>query len=230
MDVRDQRIGLWCGPAFVLALGLAFLIGGFIPPPSPSLSMGATAALYREHAVAIRMAMLILIAASGLLIPFAATIYEQLCRMRPASRWAANTQLTAAAAGTLVFIIPAIMIATASFRAERDPALVLLLGDLGWLNFITPFSLLIVQFGAIGYAILGDRGAPPVFPRWLGFYNLWMAVLLVCGGFAFFAHSGAFAWNGLLPFWVAAGAFFSWFFIMTVMLAKAIARQRAMLR
>ena len=38
---------------------------------------------------------------------------------------------------------------------------------------------------------------------------------IVPGGFAYFFRTGPFAWNGLLAFWIAAGAFFVWILVMT---------------
>jgi hypothetical protein len=51
-------------------------------------------------------------------------------------------------------------------------------------------------------------------------------VLYVPGAcLAFFQH-GAFAWNGLLAFYVPVAAFFIWLVVMTVLTLRSINRPR----
>lgn len=97
-----------------------------------------------------------------------------------------------------------------------------MLNDLGWLVIIPAFPTFIAQFVAIAFGVLQDNGPQPVFPRWAAFFNMWVALLFIPGGFAFFFRTGPFAWNGLLAFWVAASAFFAWLLVMTWLVLRAI--------
>ena len=78
---------------------------------------------------------------------------------------------------------------------------------------------------AIGAAIVGDKSANPIFPRWVGFFNFWVAILFIPGALIPFFKSGPFAWNGLFSFWIPATVFGVWFIVMLTMLLKAIDRQ-----
>lgn len=82
----------------------------------------------------------------------------------------------------------------------------------------------IVQCLSIGLAVLGHRRENPMFPRWVAYYNFWIAFLFVPGGLAMFFKDGAFAWNGLLAFWLAAVMFGTWFIVMSIVLRGAIRR------
>jgi hypothetical protein len=84
-----------------------------------------------------------------------------------------------------------------------------------------------LQWLSIGIAILRDRRQQPVYPRWVGFVNIWLAVLFCPGNFIYFFRSGPLAWNGLLSWWATVVGFFVWLVVMIVMTFKAIAHQDA---
>jgi hypothetical protein len=51
-------------------------------------------------------------------------------------------------------------------------------------------------------------------PRWVGFANIWIAILFLPGALLPFFHSGPFSWNGIIGFWLVANALFGWIVIM----------------
>jgi hypothetical protein len=65
-----------------------------------------------------------------------------------------------------------------------------------------------------------------VFARWVGHFNLLIAIALVPAGFAGLTLTGPFAWNGLLSFWVKNIAIAFWLVVMAVVLRQAIGRDR----
>ena len=82
-----------------------------------------------------------------------------------------------------------------------------------------------MQSLALAAAIFWDMGAPPVLPRWVGYYNVWVAIGIVPGCMSVFFRTGPFAWNGLFPFWIPVCVFASLFIVMFATLASAINRQ-----
>ena len=121
--------------------------------------------------------------------------------------------------------MPSLIWTAAAFRPERDPELLLLLNDLGWITFLMPFTTFIVQNFAIGFAILGDQRTHPIFPRWRGFFNFWVAVLFIPGGLLTFFKTGPSAWNGLFVWWIPFLVFFTWYLLMFYMLRGVVLRQ-----
>jgi hypothetical protein len=79
----------------------------------------------------------------------------------------------------------------------------------------------IAQAVSFGTAVLGDKSDRPAFPRWLGFYNFWVAFCFLPACILVYFKTGPFAWNGLLSFWLAATVFGTYFIVMGVMFIKA---------
>lgn len=219
----------WCalgGPAFVLLFSVGFIFcAGFMPAPAPTMPADELAAMYRDNSVMIRVGCALMMFATGLLLPWLSLISAQMSRIKTCSPALANTQLTTGTAVVAFLMLPILLWAVTAFRPERDPAMTQLLNDLAWLCLVTPVSIAVLQVVALGVAILGDRAAQPVFPRWAGYYNLWTGFIFVPGVAAMFARSGPFAWNGLLPYWIPFAFFGAWFLVMYVLLLGAIRQQ-----
>ncbi len=170
---------------------------------------------------------MIALAGAGGLLPMSAVLGDQMRRMEGARPIWAQVQL--ACAGLTVWLLSAacVFFAAALFRADRDPQLIMLLHDLGWLTFITPVAMIVVWMGAVGAAILGDQGEPPVMPRWVGYLSIWAALLSAPGFAAVLFHRGPFAWNGLLVLWIPLAVFLIWWITLTVQLLQAIRAEGA---
>lgn len=134
------------------------------------------------------------------------------------------TQLSTGTLGVAVMWIPAMIWTTAAFRPDRDPELIQLMNDFGWIFMLMTFSLALIQNVVIGIAILADRGAQPLFPRWAGYFNIWVAIIYTPAALITFFKTGPFAWDGIIAFWIPALVFFSWFIVMLPLLLKVIRR------
>jgi hypothetical protein len=222
MRSSDQIICAWGGPFCAASFGAGLLLAGFVPPPSPTLTAVQIAHIYTNHATGIRAGMILGLVGMVGFIALVAAISAQMRRMQSRSSLPVYLQLGAGSIGVLTVMFPIMVFAITAFRPERDPQLTQLLNDVGWLIVIPAFPTFIAQFGAIAFGILQDQSPAPVFPRWAAFFNAWVALLFVPGGFAYFFRTGPFAWDGLLAFWVAAGAFFFWLIVMTWLTLKAI--------
>jgi hypothetical protein len=226
MSTRHQLFCAWAGIAFVVLFTVGFwFLAQYLPPPSPRAGAAEIAALYQQHTVQIRLGMLFMMGCSGLICLFVAAIAVQMKRMEGANSVLTYAQLSSGTVGVLFFVLPALIWSIAAFRPDRDIQLTLLLNDAGWIMFLMPFTSFVVQCVCIGLAILGDPNERPVFPRWVGFLNLWAAVLFTPGGLITFFKGGPFAWNGLFGFWIPLVAFFAWYIVMFVFLRAGIVVQ-----
>ena len=213
--------------AFLLLFLCGFcLLAGFVPPPAPSLPPAEVTAVYQNNTNFIRAGMVLIILSAGFVAPWTALISVQLRRIEGAARALTYTQLIAGAAGIVLFTVSAIIWATAAFRPERSPDLMVLLNDLAWISVVTPVGPFLLQNIAIGLAILQDRGALPIFPRWAGFLNFWVALGLLPGVMGIFFKHGPFAWNGLFVFWIPLTVFGAWYVVMFVLLLQAIKKEK----
>lgn len=222
MRLIDQRICSWGALFCAVSFGAGLLMAGFVPPPAPSLTATEISIYYRDHANVIRGGMVLGLFGMAGWVAFVGVVSAQMKRMQTGSDLPALLQLGAGSIGVLTVMFPIMIFATAAFRPERDPALTELLNDLGWLIIIPAFPTFFAQFGAIALGIWLDQAERPVFPRWAAYFNLWIALMFIPGGFAYFFRTGPLAWDGVLDFWLAAGAFFTWLVVMTVLVRKAI--------
>ena len=189
---------------------------------------GELAALeeFGERALLARAGMILgLVGISGW-VTLVGVISVQLRRIEGISGLGPYLQLGAGMIGVLTVMLPVMIFAITAFRPERDPALTQMLNDVGWLIIIPAFPTFIGQFLGIAFSTLQDRSTVPVYPRWTGYFNIWIGLLFVPGGVAYFFRTGPFAWSGLLAFWVAASAFFIWLLVMPWLTLKAIANVR----
>jgi hypothetical protein len=212
----------------ILWVASFILLAGFIPPPAPRLTPQQVVAVYRDHTDLIRLGLVITMFASALLVPFASVISAQMKRIAGARATLPGTQLVSAGLLSLEFILPLMVWQTAAYRIENQtPQLVQTLNDMGWIMFVGVISSAVVQFGSIGFAILVDERSDPVFPRWAGYFNVWVALLVSPAGIIVFFKHGPFAWNGLFSFYLPLTVFAIWIAVMVVLLRAAIDREAA---
>ncbi|MHB8695602.1 MAG: hypothetical protein ACYDHH_30645, partial [Solirubrobacteraceae bacterium] len=81
MSARKQVICAWCGPAAIFTFFVGFAIAGFLPPPSPSLSIKQLARLYGSDPGMVRLGAAIMVFACGIVTPFAAVVAVQMRRI-----------------------------------------------------------------------------------------------------------------------------------------------------
>lgn len=220
-----SRIFAWGGVLCAVGFGAGLILADFLPPPSPSLQANQVAAIYRENAAAIRGGMLLGLFGMAGYAAFVCVVAAEMRKMRLDSLLPVYLQLGAGSIGVLTVMLPIMLLGTTAFRPERDPALTQLLNDAAWLIIMTAFPTFVAQLGGVAAGILSDRSEPPVFPRWAGYLNLWVALLFVPGGLSFFFRTGPFAWDGLVSFWLAAVAFFIWLVVMTPLVLRSVARK-----
>lgn len=226
MNTRDQSICLWLVPAF----GLLFLIGfsifpGFFPPLSPTLSAEQVAAFYRDNVTQIRASMILLNVIGIGFIPFFMVIVVQMMRMANPSRAFAYSYLSAAASGGTMFALANLAWLNAVARPERDPQLTMLLNDFAWLALVTPVGFIITQNLCLALGIYMDARTKPVFPRWVGHFNVVTALLMAPGAFALLHQTGPLAWDGALSFGLRIGTYAVYVIVMFFVVRATIQEQ-----
>jgi hypothetical protein len=227
VNLRIQRVCAWTGPALCVVFFTGFAgVAHWMPPPNPLAGPEEIAGIFRERPTAILLGQVVAMTAIGFLTVWAAAISAQLRRIDGAAQLA-NAQLGLAAISSLVFIVPQFFWVTAAFRPERDPAQLWLLNDLGWLPFVANVYTGVPWVLVIALAVLSDRGAPPVFPRWAGYYCVWLAVVFLPASLALFIKQGVFAWNGFVVFWLPIVFFGSFLLVFSGLLLRAISAQAA---
>lgn len=138
----------------------------------------------------------------------------------------AYTNLAMGATFILEFIISLIIWQAMTFR-EHGADVMTAMNDTAWFLFVAITATPALQAVVIGIAVLRDDRSRPVFPRWAGYLNLWVAVMFMPGTITVFFKDGPFAWNGLFVWYMPLTVFFIWMVANTVLLLKAISAQEA---
>lgn len=219
MGGRLQLFCVWSGIAFVVLYGIFFMgVAGYIPPSPPSWSADQVAAFYAEHRYSIRVGQVGAIVMSTLLFPFWSVITTYIARIETRKGRMpvlALMQYGGAILLQVFFVLCSMLWIVATYRPELDAATIRALHDAGWLIFVMVFPAFTMQMFSIGIAAFIDDSADPVFPRWAGYLNIWAGLGGTGGGIAVFFYGGAFAWNGLIGFFIPVGVFVIWIAAMT---------------
>lgn len=217
------RIGAWCGPVGMILFGIAIAPFAlhFLGPIPPSLPADQVAAFYRDNANAIRAGAIFGIAAAAALGGFTAAIAAQIKRIEGPTSPCAYMQLSGGILSIIGFLVPPLLWVVAAYRPERSAEEIVLLNDMAWTLLVMPAWTGLLQLSAIAIAILLDRSAQPLFPRWLAFLCIWAELMFLPALLMGYFQHGPFAWNGILSFWLAAIAFTVWIVCMCVCMLKA---------
>jgi len=226
MSTRDQRICLWLTVVFGVLLAIAFsLFPGFFPPMSPTMSAQEVADFYRANVGRIRTSMIALNILGITLIPFFMLIVGLMKRMANSSAAFAYSYFSAAVSGATLFALANLAWLIAAFRPDRDPQLIQLLNDFAWFAFVTPVGMIMAQNLCLALGIYLDDRTKPVFPRWIGHFNIVTALLMAPSAFAMMFKTGPLAWDGFLAFWLRFGTFALYLLVMLVVAWLAVDQQ-----
>lgn len=221
---RIEMIGAWCGLAYVSLFGLGWLIlARFFPPISPAKDAAAVAAIFQEHHITLMFACVAMMTSTLLLMPLAAVSVMLLKKIEKGFG-----MLTIMFAFTMVtsmvmnFYVPMIW-STAAFRPDRGAEIILLLSDLGFLQFMGGIPMFIMLWIILAYAsLVVSPRENPVIPRWAGYFCMWTAILYIPELLIYFFKTGPFAWDGIVGFWIPAILFIIFFVGSPFVLVPAV--------
>ena len=226
MNTRGQRILLWTAPVAGALLLLAYFVFPlFSAAVTPNQTPEEVAAFFRDHTAGIRGVSILCNLVGAALIPLFAVIAVQMSRIGHSSSVFTYSYILCVGVGMTSFILADYCWGIAAYRPDRDPQLISLLNDMGWLLFTAPVGTLITQNLCLALSVYLDRREQPVFPRWVAYFNIATAILLVPGAFSFLHKTGPLAWNGSLAFDLRLLTFAVYVAVMFLVLLRIVARQ-----
>lgn len=226
MNAPLQKACAWSGFVCIVTFFLGFwVIAGFIPPPSPKASPAEIAELFRDDTTQIRIGMIIAMYSASLIAVWSAGMLCQLRRIEGRSPAFSYAQFGLGAVLSLEFIYLIMFWQVAAFRNDRSADSILLLNDMAWIPFVGLTSTGVMQFLIIGITMLRDRRDGPIFPRWAGYFNIWVGFMVMPGSLCVFFKDGPFAWTGLLAWYLPLTAFSLFMLVNSGLLLKAIKHQ-----
>jgi hypothetical protein len=225
MNTRIQSLFTWGGPISLLMAVGGLYVAGFIPPPSPTTNAGQISALYREHGTAIAVGGILFMASAAPFLLFIAVLSAQIKRIEGDGRIFTYLQLAAGATSMTPIILAPLAWCTAAFRPEQSPEVIQAFNDFGFMTMIVATPAAMAQVLAVGLAVLADKNAQPVFPRWVAPASFICVIALAFGLSAALTRTGPFAWNGFVGGALESLGFIPWTMLMVVALLKAIRQQ-----
>ena len=225
MNTRNQLICAHTTPVIMVTtlIGL-FLLPGWLPPPSPALPPDAVVAMFTGN-TRMRIGLELLMLSSPLFVGISVVIAAQLRRIEGPSHVMADLQLMASVLGVVAVELPAFCWLSISYRPTTPVDVIIVFNDLSWFMIIGGVGTVIVQNLAVGICILNDHTGHHIYPRWLGFWSIWLALADLPGALIPFFKTGPFTWTGLLGFWVVVTAFFTWLVLFYVFTVIAVNKQ-----
>src|SRR5262245_17876517 len=221
LDKGTARFAVYCCLAFPLVFFAGMIIAGLFPLPSPNMSLEDVRDFYGDDPTRMRLGLFIMVASAPLQAPIFGLIAVHMKRIEGPQSPLTYTQILLAAVAILAVLIPVMMMINLAYRPDqRDLQTMQFFQDQAWLIFVGMWSAASMQSLVIGIAVLRDRRAEPILPRWYGYFNLWVATLFIPGGLIYFFKSGAFAWNGAFAFWLPATVFGTWFMVSGLLFRK----------
>lgn len=220
VNLFAQKLCIHLTGLFVVLVGGAFAVAGWIPPFSPDSSFEELARNFQGQDN-VRVAAAMFFFGGAVFVFPTVAIAAQLRRIegaaRPVMTWA---QLLSGAVGVLGIQIAAAIWLAISFYSGTDPQVLGTFNAMAWFFILGAVAPAVFQNVAIAAVVLSGDGT--VYPRWVGYLNLYCALGLALGVLTPFFKDGPFAWNGVVGFWVVAVDFFVWMFVMWWATARAI--------
>jgi hypothetical protein len=218
----------WGGVITLVFMFAGMLVAGWLPVPSPDMTADQVVDMYMHKHNQIRFFSMMNLIAAGWSCLWIAAISSQLRRIESgrSPMWT-YLQLAAGTCSSFLFCVQALMWTVAAFRPERHPEITQAFNDSAFLWFLMPFVFATVGCVAIGACILEDRSRRPVYPRWLGYANLYFAFGFPMAMFTTYAHTGPFAWDGIFPWWIPVVDYTIWSVVMSWATHRASNQQHA---
>ena len=223
MAARVELFSVWCGVAYLFLLFFGwFYVAGFFPMHRPAANAHEIASIFHADNLRIRIGMVIVMWGAVCMIPFGASIANHVARFEGGRRTLTYAFVMAAFANAMLSFYPPLWLIIASFRSiVRSDELLYLVNDVAWLQFLGGLSLIMPMFIVVAIMAICDTRPQPVFPRWIGFFNILVFVGVIPGQLLFFFYDGPFAWNGLIGIWIPLIFFGLWFLTIFHYLRRA---------
>jgi hypothetical protein len=218
-----ERIIYWTWvPLLAIWIGAFLLFPGFLPPVSPRASAAEVAEFYRQDLSRVRYSMILFNWFGVALIPILLLIAERMRGMAHRTPVIRYCVIGVAGGAPIAFLTSTVFWLLDAFRPDRSLELTLLSNDLAWITFTCGVPFLVALYLFIALAVAWDEQPNPVFPRWVAWFNVTIAVLTVPAAFAGLTKSGIFAWDGFVSFWVKNLAIAVWIVVMAWALRAAM--------
>jgi hypothetical protein len=218
----------------LLILGMAIgqgLLMHFVPAPDPRLSAEEIRQKFIDRQDQIRIGAFIQIIGWTTWATWGIALTTFMRKMERGYPILTYASIALVGGGWPMFVVVPLIWGVCAYRpTEMSAQIIQFANDLNWFLWlfpVVPFGLWIVL---IGVAILQDHNQPTLYPRWVGFLNVWTGFLMCPAVLIVFWKTGPFAINGVLAFWLPVVVLTTQIVVMVTMTLKLINRLGAELQ
>jgi hypothetical protein len=211
-DTRLWSLCAWSGPVYLIVLGIAFSgIARFVPPPREHWSALEVAHFYSAHDVGIRLGMEGMLLIAPFYYFWTLAVARVIAHTERSDSPLSRIQLFGGLSTAWVTAGLALAFLVAAFRAgHRDPNLVQLMNDIGWMIFNLTAMFTFFQIFAMGIAWLRADARRALVPRWVAYLCFCDALTFLVVFAIPFLQTGPFAWHGFITFYLILSLFGLW--------------------
>lgn len=209
---RYELFGAWCAPIFsLLTLGGFIVLAQFYDPAAAHLAPAELAEHYAGIKDEVAIGMSVFALATCFLLVYSVQLSLWLWRREGRSPLMSIAQAGGGFAVVLLVFISCCLWIGAAYRSDvAEPDVTVALNDAAWFGFLVGWSMLSLQMLATAAITLADRGRPQLVPRWLSWFSVIGAVLLVTANGCAITETGPFAWDGVLGYYVPMAIWGFW--------------------
>lgn len=230
VNIKYELFGTWCAPIFfALALGGWFVLAHWFDPAGASLSPEQLKAWYADRRFEVILGMSVFCLSTAFFCIYTIQVGLWLWRFEGRSPLMSLAQLFGGFSVVIyVFVSNCLWIGVA-YRADTpaNPDVLVGLNDAAWFSFLVGWVGLTQQMLATAAVTWHDRRRQPLVPRWFTKATIIGALFVPMANGCAFAMTGAFAWNGLLGFYIPIVIWGVWSDGLAYYMRKDIKRRQA---
>jgi hypothetical protein len=202
---RDPKLEMWFAWWVIIVFYNIFTISFFVlsrtqPPPKAWWPLPRVVQWFDHNHTGILIGFAIVFLVAGLSLTANGLIAYSMRRMSVSRVFAYSYLIIYSLAGVPGMLLTCIALTVGAMRPDRDPRLIGLLYDMGFLSFSGTMGIFLIGSLIWGVAILLDNNR--VLPKWFGYLNLCNAMTEVVVAPCCMFKSGPFAWDGIIAWYV----------------------------
>lgn len=225
---HNPKVELWLAWWAIIGFYNVFAIVFFgfsrtQPPPQPWWSPARVVQWFNAHHYGVLAGYGVIFMVTGFSLASIALITHSIRRMSVSPAYAYSYLIIYSLAAVPGMLLTCISLTVGAMRPDRDPKLISLLYDFGFLSFSGTMGIFLIGSVVWGIAILIDKNR--VFPKWFGYLNLCNALTEVVVAPCCIFKSGPLAWNGVIAFYINMVVFAAYTGVFIQLLRKLILRE-----
>jgi hypothetical protein len=193
------------------------------PPPPPWWGLARVAQWFDDNHTGLLLGFGVIFAMGAFSVASTALITYSIRRMSVSPAFAYAYLILYSLAAVPGMLLTCIALVVGAMRPDRDPRLLTLLYDMGFLSFSGTMGIFLIGSVVWAIAILIDNNR--VLPKWFGYLNICNALTEVVVATCCVIKTGPFAWNGVISFYINMVVFAAYTGVFITLLQKMIQRE-----